>query len=78
MEKSLDVFRSLGANVIEINLPEIFDISNEMAKIITAVEGNSAHRKWLNEQPKNYLKRIKNLDIKGNISKVYIDNILAN
>ena len=54
MKKSLEVFRSLGAHVLEIDLPESFDISNEMANIITAVEGSSAHRKWLKERPEDY------------------------
>jgi aspartyl-tRNA(Asn)/glutamyl-tRNA(Gln) amidotransferase subunit A len=51
MKQSLEVFRSLGAHVVGIDLPESFDISNEMANIITAVEGSSAHTKWLKDRP---------------------------
>jgi aspartyl-tRNA(Asn)/glutamyl-tRNA(Gln) amidotransferase subunit A len=54
MKKSLEVFRSLGADVMEIDFPESFDISNEMANIITAVEGSSAHTKWLKDRPEDY------------------------
>ncbi len=54
MRKSLEVFKSLGANILEIDLPESFNISNEMANIITAVEGSSAHRKWLKNRPADY------------------------
>ena len=39
---------------MEIDLPESFSISNEMANIITAVEGGSTHRKWLKDSPEDY------------------------
>ena len=54
MKKSLEVFRVLGAEILEIDLPESFNLSNEMANIITAVEGNSAHKKWLKDRPEDY------------------------
>ena len=54
MESSLAVFRSLGAKVVEIPLPENFEISNNMANIIAGAESSSAHANWLKEQPENY------------------------
>ena len=54
MKESLEKLRNLGAHVVEIDLPESFNISNEMANIITAVEGSSAHTKWLKERPEDY------------------------
>ena len=54
MKKSLEVFMGLGAEILEIDLPESFNLSNEMANIITAVEGNSAHKEWLKDRPKDY------------------------
>ena len=54
MKKSLEVFIGLGAEILEIDLPESFNLSNEMANIITAVEGNSAHKKWLKDRPEDY------------------------
>ena len=54
MKESLEALRNLGAHVVEIDLPESFDISNEMANIITAVEGSSAHTKWLKDRPEDY------------------------
>jgi len=54
MESSLTVFRSLGAKVIEIPLPESFEISNNMANIIAGSESSSAHAIWLKEQPEDY------------------------
>ncbi len=54
IENSLSVFRSLGAKVVEIPLPESFEISNAMANIIGSAESSSAHANWLKEQPENY------------------------
>ncbi|MBC8259287.1 MAG: amidase [SAR324 cluster bacterium] len=54
MENSLAVFRGLGAKVVEIPLPESFEISNAMANIIGGAESSSAHANWLKEQPENY------------------------
>ena len=54
MKKSIEVFKSLGTVILEIDLPESFSNCNEMANIITAVEGSSAHRKWLKDRPEDY------------------------
>ncbi len=54
MKKSLEVFSGLGAVVMGVDFPDSFDLSNEMASIITSVEGHSAHRKWLQERPEDY------------------------
>ena len=54
INKSRDVFRSLGANIVEIDLPDNFEVCNSMANIITASEGSSAHAKWLKEKPEDY------------------------
>ena len=54
MESSLTVFRSLGAKVVEIPLPESFEISNNMAFIITGAECSSAHTNWLKERSEDY------------------------
>ncbi len=54
MKKSLEVFIGLGAEILEIDLPKSFNFSNKMANIITAVEGNSAHKKWLKARPEDY------------------------
>lgn len=54
MKKSRDVFQSFGANVVEIDLPESFEVTNAMTNIVTAVEGSSAHSKWLKERPEDY------------------------
>ena len=67
MKKSLDVFKSLGAHIFEIDLPESFNLSNEMANIITAVEGSSAHRKWLKERPEDYGKQTRKRLLSGSM-----------
>jgi Asp-tRNAAsn/Glu-tRNAGln amidotransferase A subunit and related amidases len=54
MESSLAVFAALVAKVVEIPLPDNFEISNNMANIIAGAESSSAHLNWLNEQPEDY------------------------
>ena len=54
IENSLTVFRTLGAKVIEIPLPESFEISNNMAFIIAGAECSSAHTNWLKERSEDY------------------------
>ena len=67
MKKSLEVFMDLGAEVLEIDLPESFNISNEMANIITAVEGSSAHRKWLKDRPEDYGRQTRKRLLSGSL-----------
>ena len=67
MKKSLEVFMSLGAKILEIDLPDSFNISNEMANIITAVEGSSAHRKWLEDRPADYGRQTRERLLSGSL-----------
>ena len=52
---------------MEIDLPESFDISNEMTNIITAVEGSSAHTKWLKDRPEDYGKQTRKRLLSGSM-----------
>ena len=54
MEKSLAVFRSAGAEIVQIPLPESFEICNDMANIIAGSESSSAHANWLKQRAEDY------------------------
>ena len=54
MEKSLAVFRSAGAEIVPIPLPESFEICNDLANIIAGAESSSAHANWLKQRADDY------------------------
>ena len=54
MENSLAVFRSAGAEIVPIPLPESFAICNDLANIIAGSESSSAHANWLKQRAEDY------------------------
>jgi aspartyl-tRNA(Asn)/glutamyl-tRNA(Gln) amidotransferase subunit A len=53
---SMDVFRSLGAAVIDITLPPL-GLITDLVSLITAAEAFAIHGKWLRETPELYGER---------------------
>jgi aspartyl-tRNA(Asn)/glutamyl-tRNA(Gln) amidotransferase subunit A len=53
MDRALDVFRKLGAELIPIDVPSAGSISSLLA-IIVGVESAALHRRWLQERPQDY------------------------
>ena len=53
MEASLEVFRKLGAKVIEVDLPDV-DSWNAAATMIISAEAAALHGQWLRTRPQDY------------------------
>ncbi|MSQ54094.1 MAG: amidase [Betaproteobacteria bacterium] len=58
MEASLDVFRKLGAKVIEVDLPDI-DSWNASATMIISAEAAALHGNWLRTRPQDYSAQVR-------------------
>ena len=54
LEKSLDVFRSCGAQIVPVTLPPSFELAARMGALILAAEGAAIHSKWLRDCPDDY------------------------
>jgi aspartyl-tRNA(Asn)/glutamyl-tRNA(Gln) amidotransferase subunit A len=54
MEDSLDVFRGVGAEIVEVKIPSNIDLANPMLNLIMAVEAATIHKKWLRERKEDY------------------------
>jgi len=67
MKESLKALKNLGAQIVEMDLPKNFDIINEIANIITAVEGSSLHTKWLKERIEDYGRQTRNRLLSGSM-----------
>ena len=53
MQQSLDVFASLGAKIVELEVPDpqrLFDLSNA----VTQSESSAIHARWMRERPQDY------------------------
>ena len=53
MQESLDVFASLGAKIVELEVPDpqrLFDLSNA----VTQSESASIHSRWMRERPQDF------------------------
>src|SRR5207249_414912 len=53
MQESLAVFKSLGARVIEIKVPDPEQICT-LSHAITISEASVFHRRWIRERPQDY------------------------
>jgi aspartyl-tRNA(Asn)/glutamyl-tRNA(Gln) amidotransferase subunit A len=53
LEVSLEVFRSLGARLVEIELPEP-DVGFRLGDVVVKAEAATLHRQWLRERPEDY------------------------
>src|SRR3546814_18213043 len=53
LRESLEVFRSLGAEIVPVTIPSI-ELANPAGMIITQAESASFHGQWLRERPQDY------------------------
>jgi len=58
MEASLEKFRSLGAKVVDIDLPDI-DAWNAAATMIISAEAAALHGNWLRTRPQDYSAQVR-------------------
>ncbi|HEV2432067.1 MAG TPA: amidase [Burkholderiales bacterium] len=58
MEKSLDVFRRLGASVVEMDLPDFATLS-ALAGVLHAAEANPFHDEWFRTRPHDYSAQVR-------------------
>jgi aspartyl-tRNA(Asn)/glutamyl-tRNA(Gln) amidotransferase subunit A len=58
MERSLDAFRRLGAQVVDIELPDFASLST-MAAVLHAAEANPFHDEWFRTRPQDYSPQVR-------------------
>jgi aspartyl-tRNA(Asn)/glutamyl-tRNA(Gln) amidotransferase subunit A len=58
MEKSLDVFRRLGASVVDVDLPDFATLS-ALAGVLHAAEANPFHDEWFRTRPHDYSAQVR-------------------
>jgi aspartyl-tRNA(Asn)/glutamyl-tRNA(Gln) amidotransferase subunit A len=58
MERSLDVFRRLGASVVDVELPDFAKLS-ALAGVLHAAEANSFHDEWFRTRPHDYSAQVR-------------------
>jgi aspartyl-tRNA(Asn)/glutamyl-tRNA(Gln) amidotransferase subunit A len=58
MEASLEVFRKLGAKVVDVDLPD-FEAWNAAATMIIGAEAAAAHGHWLRTRPQDYSPQVR-------------------
>ena len=58
MENSLDVFRRLGASVVEVDLPDFAKLS-ALAGVLHAAEANPFHDEWFRTRPHDYSAQVR-------------------
>ena len=58
MQASLETFRSLGATVVEVDLPDV-DAWNAAATMIISSEAASVHGNWLRTRPHEYSAQVR-------------------
>ena len=58
MQASLETFRSLGATVVEVDLPDV-DAWNAAATMIISLEAASVHGNWLRTRPHEYSAQVR-------------------
>jgi aspartyl-tRNA(Asn)/glutamyl-tRNA(Gln) amidotransferase subunit A len=64
MEASLEVFRRLGANVVDIELPGFASLS-EKAAVLHAAESDPFHDEWFRTRPQDYSAQVRDRLEKG-------------
>jgi aspartyl-tRNA(Asn)/glutamyl-tRNA(Gln) amidotransferase subunit A len=58
MQASLEVYRKLGAEIIDVDLPDI-EPWNAAAMVIIAAEAAAAHGNWLRTRPQDYSDQVR-------------------
>jgi aspartyl-tRNA(Asn)/glutamyl-tRNA(Gln) amidotransferase subunit A len=58
MQASLEVFRSLGAEIVEIDLPADFDAWQTPTTLVIASEAAAVHGNWMRTRPQDYSQQV--------------------
>jgi aspartyl-tRNA(Asn)/glutamyl-tRNA(Gln) amidotransferase subunit A len=58
MEASLEVFRKLGATVVDVDLPDMA-AANAAGVLIIGAEATAAHGRWLHTRPQDYSEQLR-------------------
>ena len=76
MEASLEVFRRLGARVVEVDLPD-FEAWNAAATMIIGAEAAAMHGNWLRTRPQDYSPQVRARLEQGMVvpAAAYIDSL---
>ena len=64
MEASLEVFRTLGATVVDVELPDFARLS-ALAAVLHAAEANPFHDEWFRTRPQDYSAQVRERLEKG-------------
>ena len=64
MEASLEVFRRLGATVVDVDLPD-FSAPSALAAVLHAAEANPFHDEWFRTRPQDYSPQVRERLEKG-------------
>jgi aspartyl-tRNA(Asn)/glutamyl-tRNA(Gln) amidotransferase subunit A len=64
MEASLEVFRKLGATVVELDLPDLATY-NAASGLISAAEAAALHAQWLRTRPQDYSDQVRGRLVQG-------------
>ncbi|MDE0392355.1 MAG: amidase [Rhodospirillales bacterium] len=59
MERSLDVFRSAGAEIVEVSVPDIARINN-LSNVVLSSEAAAIHEPWIAGRPDDYQEQVRN------------------
>ena len=59
MERSLDVFRAAGAEVVEVAVPDIARINN-LSNVVLSSEAAAIHEPWIAGRPGDYQEQVRN------------------
>ncbi|MDE0049604.1 MAG: amidase [Rhodospirillales bacterium] len=59
MERSLDVFRAAGAEVVEVPVPDIARI-NHLSNVVLSSEAAAIHEPWITGRPDDYQAQVRN------------------
>ena len=59
MERSLDVFRAAGAEVVEVPVPDIARI-NHLSNVVLSSEAATIHEPWIAGRPDDYQEQVRN------------------
>ena len=64
MEASLDIFRKLGATVVDVDLPDL-SVYNSAGGLISASEAAAFHSEWLRTRPADYSDQVRGRLLQG-------------
>ena len=59
MERSLDVFRAAGTEVVEVSVPDIARI-NHLSNVVLSSEAAAIHETWIAGRPDDYQEQVRN------------------